>query len=260
MQNNDLIEKYVKSLEWLREEFLEMDDMINPVMGIKDWDDSCVIEFSGKLVASTDGPYTKRLIMKSALIHAATDVVVKGAKPLFALDTLIGCDKEIREMAESLKRQALAMKIPILGGNTMPEDAEARCNLTVIGKLIINEPIRDSGAKENDLLILIGEPIWGEQDERLKKAKKLFKTWFEILNNEIKIHAAKDVTKGGLVSCVYEISEKSGVEFKLNSDSIPYSMTRNLDNFLVSVSERNCEKIIGICERNRCEIVVIGKS
>jgi len=259
MQNNDLIEKYVKSLEWLREEFLEMDDMINPVMGIKDWDDSCVIEFSGKLVASTDGPYTKRLIMKSALIHAATDVVVKGAKPLFALDTLIGCDKEIREMAESLKRQALAMKIPILGGNTMPEDAEARCNLTVIGKLIINEPIRDSGAKENDLLILIGEPIWGEQDERLKKAKKLFKTWFEILNNEIKIHAAKDVTKGGLVSCVYEISEKSKIKFKLK-DSIPYSMTRNLDNFLVSVHEKEYIKIREICERNGCEIAVIGSS
>ena len=88
--NNTLIEKYVNSIEWIREEFIMMDDLINPIMGIKDWDDSCAVEFSGKLVVSTDGPYKKRLVMKSALIHAATDVIVKGAKPLFALDTLIG--------------------------------------------------------------------------------------------------------------------------------------------------------------------------
>ena len=160
MENKELIDKYVKSLEWLRESFLEMDDMINPVMGIKDWDDSCIIEFSGNLVASTDGPYTKRLIMKSALIHAATDVVVKGAKPLFALDTLIGNDSEIREMAESLKAQALAMKIPILGGNTMFEETEPRCNLTVVGKLIIDEPIWDSRAMKNDLLIFMSSDFY----------------------------------------------------------------------------------------------------
>ena len=114
MKNKTLIEKYVKSLEWLRDDFSEMDDMINPIMGIRDWDDSCVLEFFGKIVASTDGPYAKRLVMKSALIHAATDVVVKGAKPLFALDTLIGTESEIKEMAHSLKTQAIAMKIPIL--------------------------------------------------------------------------------------------------------------------------------------------------
>ena len=260
MKNKDLIEKYVKSLEWLRSDFSEMDDMINPIMGIRDWDDSCALEFSGKLIASTDGPYSKRLVMKSALIHAATDVVVKGAAPLFALDTLIGTKSEVREMLESLKRQALAVKIPILGGNTMFEETEPRCNLTIIGKLIIDEPIRDSGARENDFLILIGEPIWGEQEERIKKAKKLFKTWFEILNSKIKINAAKDVTKGGIVSCIYEISEKSKIEFKLNPDSIPYSMTRNLDNFLVSVSEKEYNKILKICKKNNCEIVVVGKS
>ena len=250
MENKDLIEKYVKSIEWLRDSFLLMDDMINPVMGIKDWDDACCVEFFGKLVASTDGPYSKRLVMKSALVHSATDVVVKGARPIFALDTLTGTDSEIREMAESLKKQSLAMKIPILGGNTMLEDTEPRCSLTVIGKLIPGEPIRDCGAKENDVLVLLGEPIWGEQDERLLKAKKLFETWFEIIESKIKINAAKDVTKGGLVSCIYEISKKSGVEFKLNSDSARHSMTRNLDNFLISVSEKEYDKIREVCDRN----------
>lgn len=260
MKNTDLIEKYVKSIEWLRKDFMELDNLINPIMGIKDWDDSCCIEFLGKLAASTDGPYAKRLVMKSALIHAATDVVVKGAKPLFALDTLIGTEPEIKEMAGSLKRQAIAMKIPILGGNTRIKEAEPMCNLTIIGKLITDKPIRDSGAQKGDLLVLIGEPIWGEQKERIKKAKKLFKTWFEILDNNVKIHAAKDVTKGGLISCIYEISEKSNIEFKLNLDNFHYSTTRNLDNFLIAASTGNYNKLLEICKRAGCEVIIIGKS
>jgi selenophosphate synthetase-related protein len=89
-----LIEKHVKSIEWIREELLEMDSLIHPVMGIASWDDSVVVDFGNKrLVASVDGPYKKRLVMKSALIHSATDVVVKGARPLFALDTVTGSEK-----------------------------------------------------------------------------------------------------------------------------------------------------------------------
>ncbi len=92
----NLIDRYVNSLDWIREELLEMDDVAKPIMGIKSWDDSACIKFGNKkLVISVDGPYTKRLVLKSALIHATTDVVVKGARPLFALDTVIGSKKEV---------------------------------------------------------------------------------------------------------------------------------------------------------------------
>jgi hypothetical protein len=257
----ELIEKHVNSLEWLRKELLQMDSLIKPIMGIKDWDDSCCINFHGKkLVVSVDGPYTKRLVMKSALIHASTDVVVKGAKPLFALDTLIGNEEDIKEMVKSLKKQALEMKIPILGGNTMRgEDAKLRCSLVVVGELIIKEPIRDNGAKKGDILAILGEPIWGEQKERIKKAKKLFKTWYEILNFGIKVHAAKDVTKGGLISTLYEISEKSKVRYKINKPIIPFSLTRNLDNFLLALEGEEYEKILKISKKNKCEIHKIGE-
>lgn len=253
-----LIERHVTALDWLHSELMGMDSLIEPIMGIKSWDDSVIIKFGNKkLVISVDGPYSKRLVMKSALIHASTDVVVKGAKPLFALDAVIGDRDEIKEMIESLKRQSLAMKIPILGGNTMFEDSEPKCSLTVVGELLLEEPIRDCNAEKGDLLVLIGEPIWGTQEERIPKAKNLFGVWFEILEKGIKIHAAKDVTKGGLISTVYEICEKSEVDFELERET-PFSMTRNLDNFLVSVSERGYEKILKICEKRNCEIHRIG--
>lgn len=257
---DELIERFVKGIEWIRSEFLEMNSFLNPIMGIKDWDDSVCVKFGNKkLIVSVDGPYSKRLVMKSALIHASTDVVVKGARPLFALDTLIGTEPELREMVQSLKRQALAMNIPILGGNTMFEETEPRCSLTVVGELLLEEPIRDCNAKSGDTLMLIGEPIWGEAEERIPRAKKLFETWFEILNSGIRINSAKDVTKGGLVSTLYEISEKSVVEFELKKERIPFPMTRNLDNFLISVPGGNYEKISEICMKNKCKILRVGK-
>ncbi|ODS42146.1 MAG: hypothetical protein MSIBF_02065 [Candidatus Altiarchaeales archaeon IMC4] len=254
------LEKYVKSIEWLREELLEMDNLAKTlIMGITDWDDSVCVDFEGVIVASCDGPYTKRLVMKSALIHAATDVIVKGAAPLFALDCLAGSEKEVREMAKSLKKQALAISLPILGGNTkIEDDLEPSASITVIGKLFVKNPIRDSGAKRGDVLALLGEPIWGGQNERIEKAKTLFSAWFAIIGAGIGIHAAKDVTKGGLICTAYEISEKSRVEFELLE--VPYSVTRNLDNFLVSVSEEEYGKIERICMAKKCPCLVVGRS
>ncbi|MEA3255628.1 MAG: AIR synthase related protein [Candidatus Altiarchaeota archaeon] len=253
-----LIERHVTSLDWLRSMLLEMDSLAKPVLGIKAWDDSVVMNFGGsRLVASVDGPYSKRLVMKSALIHAATDVVVKGGKPLFALDTLIGDELEIREMITSLKNQSLAMGIPILGGNTMLEDSEPKCSLTVVGELLLKEPIRDCNAREGDFLVLIGEPIWGSRGERILKAKKLFEAWFRILEKGIVINAAKDVTKGGLISTIYEVCYKSGRDYSLEKE-IPFSMTRNLDNFLVSVPEESYRDIVRICGESDCEVHRVG--
>jgi uncharacterized protein len=149
------------------------------------------------------------------------------------------------------------MEIPILGGNTLFEDeAEPRCSLTVVGELLLDEPIRDSGAKKGDVILLLGEPIWGEQDERIKKAEKLISTWYKILE-EVKVHAAKDVTKGGLVSTLHEVSEKCGHKFRINEE-VPYPMTRNLDNFLVFVSKEECEELEKISAKECCPIHLIG--
>ncbi|MFZ2455899.1 MAG: AIR synthase related protein [Candidatus Altiarchaeia archaeon] len=257
---HSIIEKHVHSLAWMRDALLEMDSLIDPVMGVKSWDDAVVVSFGGKkLVASVDGPYAKRLVEKSALIHSATDVVVKGARPMFALDTLTGSEADIREMLFSLKEQALAMRIPILGGNTMVDPvAEPKCSLTVVGELIIDEPIRDCGACRGDVIALVGEPVWGSRLERIEKAQRLFCTWFKILEKGINIHASKDVTKGGLISAVHEVSEKSGRSFEL-SEEIPFSLTRNLDNFLICVSFEDSTKIAALCRDLGADFCVAGR-
>ena len=253
----DSTEKYVKSVEWVRDELLGMDRMVRPILGIRDWDDAVCVNFGGKrLLASVDGPYTKRLVLKSALIHAATDVVVKGGRPLFALDSLVGLKPDLEEMVDSLKIQAEAMKIPILGGNTLFEDVEPTCSLTVVGELLLDEPIRDSTAKKGDVVALLGEPIWGERDERIKKAKILFDTWFTALN-KVEVHAAKDVTKGGLISVVYEMQQKSKRKFKLDKNQ-PYPITRNLDNFIITLNKKEYATLEKIAVKKKCALNKIG--
>jgi uncharacterized protein len=257
---DSLIEKHVRSLGWMQKELSVMDSLTDPIMGIDSWDDAVIVPFGGKkLVASVDGPYAKRLVLKSALIHSATDVVVKGARPIFALDTLTGSEADIREMICSLKEQALAMRIPILGGNTMVDPvAEPKCSLTVIGELVIDEPIRDCGACKGDVIALVGEPIWGSRLERIEKAQRLFSTWFKILEKGINIHASKDVTKGGLISAVYEVSEKSGRSFELSTE-ITFSLTRNLDNFLICVAFEDSENIAALCRDFDTGFCVVGR-
>ena len=252
----DSVGRYVKSVEWIRDALLGMDDMLHPVMGIRDWDDAVCVDFRGRLVASVDGPYTKRLVLKSALIHASTDVVVKGARPLFALDTLIGRRPDLEEMVESLKIQAEGMGIPLIGGNTLFEEVEARCSLAVVGELLKKEPIRDSTAKKGDVICLLGEPIWGERNERIEKAGRLFDTWFAALG-KVKINSAKDVTKGGLVSVIYEMEKKSGRKFNLN-EKLPCPMSRNLDNFMLTLPGKDYARLERIAKKKNCEVQPIG--
>jgi len=253
----DAVERHVKEIEWIRGRLLSMDSMINPLMGVRDWDDSVIVAFGGrKLVASVDGPYTKRLVMKSALVHASTDVVVKGARPLFALDSIIGKRADLEDMIGSLKRQSEALGIPILGGNTLIEDVEARCSIAVLGELLLPAPIRDSGARKGDVIALLGEPLWGEQEERLTKALRLFDAWYRILKAGVKINSSKDVTKGGLVSVVYEMEKKSGRKFKL-SNQLEFPLTRNMDNFLLTLGPDEYGRLERLCA-NKCALAEIG--
>ncbi len=256
MDKKDLaIKRHVLVQKWMQDLLFDQDEMAKPIMGIADFDDAVCLQFDGVLVASTDGPYDKRLVMKSALIHAATDVVVKGALPLFSLDNLVGNESDLKEMLSSLAHQARKMNIPLLGGNTKIEDVNPTACVTVIGKLLIAEPIRDGTAKEGDAIAILGDPIWGAQAERIEKAKRLFAAWFASLDKVI-INSSKDVTKGGLAAAVYEMQEKSGRIFNICDHS--FHKTRNLDNFIVTLAEDELEKMSEIFKGYGCPIVRIG--
>jgi uncharacterized protein len=241
---------------WIRDELACMDELANPVMGVSDWDDAVCIDFEGRLIASTDGPYDKRLVMKSALIHASTDVLAKGAMPIFALENMIGCEDDIRDMVGSVKRQAEFMGIPVIGGNTKIEDASPRACFSVFGRLLLDEPIRDNGAQTGDAIVLVGAPLWGGQEERLELAGIMFDAWYEIIDT-VDVHAAKDVTKGGLRDTIAEMMLKSKRRFEITET--PYHFDRNLDNIICTLDASDSEVVEGICSKRGCAFGHIGK-
>jgi len=253
---DDIIARHVTDLLWIRDELTGMDEMADPIMGAADFDDAVCIEMPGDLLVSTDGPYDMRLVMKSALIHAATDVIVKGGRPRFALDNLAGPMDDVRTMLKSIAYQSRAMRIPVLGGNTKVEDVPPTACITVIGDLLLSEPIRDSGAGAGDIIALMGEPIWGERDERIEKAKTLFGAWYKALE-KVEISSAKDVTKGGLAAASHEMQQKSGRRFEL--DATPHHPGRNLDNFMIILKDDQCEELERICGDAGCPLLRIGR-
>ena len=255
MNETKNIRKHFLECFWIHELLSDMDEKIKPIMGLNDFDDAVCVDLKSKIIASTDGPYEKRLTLKSALIHACTDVWVKGGKPIFALNNLFGTIGDCKEMLEALHTQSKGIGLPILGGNTKYSEENPMCCITVIGELILDSPIRDCGAKSSDVIAIMGEPLWGEMDERIEKANALFAAWSEALAN-IQINSAKDVTKGGFEATSYEMMFKSKKEFELLD--FPYSTTRNLDNFLLTLSEKDFEKLKIFCDKHKCVLHKIG--
>ena len=96
----------------------------------------------------------------------------------------------------------------------------------------------------------------GEQEERFEKAKKLFKCWYELIG-KVKINAAKDVTKGGLVNTAKEIAEHSQVGYELFD--IDVHKYRNLDNFLLSADSKNAEEIMRLAKGMGCPALKAGR-
>ena len=252
---DDPIEKHVKSIEWIRDELDDMDNMINPIMGIRDFDDAVCHSFNGKIIASIDGPYDKRLVLKSALVHACTDVIVKGAKPIFALEALYGSMDDVRLMVDKIKIQSVHLNVPVIGGNTKIGVGDPTATFAIFGELLLGEPIRDCTAEKGDKICLIGEPLWGEMQQRLVNAKKMFSAWYELLE-KIKITSSKDVTKGGLSAQIYEMEKKSNKSF--NVCEIEYPMSKNLDNFLVTLKQKDYPTVSRICEKHDCKLLDIG--
>ncbi|MEM2918583.1 MAG: AIR synthase-related protein [Candidatus Altiarchaeota archaeon] len=249
--------KHVGETNSIRKVFWHMDEKVPKLRyGIQQGDDSVIVE---NLVVNMEGPYPLKIGRKTGLIHTCSDIVVMGAKPLFALNAMqVSNMKEANETAEDIKKQSIGLGVPIIGGNTQMEKMLEPCvSFVVIGKLISKE-IPDSGAVENDSLLILGDVIEGEIGERVYRANVKFKTFLEILEKGIDVHASKDCSRGGWFGNLAEmlIKSKKGAEIT----SVPYPrLSHYMGNYIISVPENEVRKIIEISMKNNCPVVEIGK-
>ena len=240
----------------VRKVFWHMDDKVKDLIyGIRQGDDAVIV---GDTIVNMEGPYPLKTGRKTGLIHSCTDIVVMGGKPLFALNSMqVNSIKEAEEVAKDLKKQSEGLGVPIVGGNTQMEgNLESCISFTVFGKLI-DKPIPDSGAIAGDRILMVGEVVEGEIGERLYRVKVRYKTFFEMLENKIKIHAAKDASRGGWFGNLTEMLVKAKCGCTLTG--IPYpKISRYMGVFLISVPEGEVEKIVKIAGKHKCPVINFG--
>ena len=171
-----------------------------------------------------------------------------GAKPLFALNIVGFPTKELSNdiLAEILKGGAsLASKagIPIVGGHSV-DDSEIKYGLVVTGEVEKNKLIKNSNAKDGDLLLLTKPLGTGILYNALKKGlassddfhpaiESMVETNKEIGSflKEFNVNAATDVTGYGLIGHLYEMCRASNVSAEIETNKVPFF--NNVEQFAI---------------------------
>jgi len=242
----------------IRRVFWQMDDKVDKLTyGIRQGDDAVVV---GDTIINMEGPYPMKIGRKTGLAHSCSDIVIMGGKPLYAFNSMqVDSIQEAKEVSEELKKQSNGLGVPIVGGNTQMENGLMPCvSFTVVGKLVAKKPIADAGCQSGDKILMLGDIMEGSLGERVYRAKVKFKTFLELVEKKVEIHAAKDASRGGWFGNLTEMLVKSRRGIKITA--IPYPrITRYMGTYLLSVPKKEVEKIVAVCAKNKCPVVEVGE-
>ncbi len=217
----------------------------NVIVGFDESDDAAVIALDGdKFIVQSvdfftpivDDPYQFGQI---AAANALSDIYAMGAKPLFALN-IVGfpIDELSKDILSAILKggsdKAEEAGIPIVGGHSI-DDKEPKYGLVVSGEVQKSKLIKNSEAKEGDILVLtkpLGSGIIstaiknGEaSEEMINEAINCMKTLNSFageLMHEFSVNASTDITGFGLLGHLYELCKASKVSAKIKFDSIPF--------------------------------------
>lgn len=181
-----------------------------------------------------DDPYQFGQI---AAANALSDVYAMGGKPLTALN-IVGFPPKMDPsiMTEILKGgqdKIVEAGAAVVGGHSV-KDNELKYGVSVCGIIDIDKIVRNSGAREGDLLLLtkpLGTGIIAtaiKQDKATPEDTELVVATMAQLNrraSELMLaygaHAATDITGFGILGHAYEMADASGMSFEIAYDKLP---------------------------------------
>lgn len=202
-------------------------------------DQLCVISTDPITGASKDNGYLG--------VHVAcNDVIASGGKPLGILVTLLlkeeTTEEDIRKIIEGTDNACKELGIEIIGGHTEITSSvkESILSLTALGTKDKKYLENQVAIEEGDEIILTkggaiegtsilysdyAEYFEGKVDEKLIKEGQSMLSWLSVLKEGVIAmeHGAKvmhDVTEGGVLGGVYEISENTGLGVELFEENI----------------------------------------
>ncbi|MDI6729252.1 MAG: selenide, water dikinase SelD [Thermodesulfovibrionales bacterium] len=203
--------------------------------GIHIIDGTAIVETVDVITPVVNDPFTFGAISAN---NSLSDVYAMGGRPVSALAIagFSSCDYEpvvfkeiLRGAVHSLKRAGAIL----IGGHSF-EDAELKFGLSVTGIIDKNKILKISGAEEGDVIV-ITKPIGiGILTTSLKAGKltdddiKTAVGWMLSLNDKASELALKadatactDITGFGLLGHACNMVKDAGIDFEIESDSIP---------------------------------------
>ncbi len=253
--------EHIEETNFCRRILREEPEVWKVLLGVDQGDDATVVEVGNeRLVINSEGPYPANIGRKAAIVHSAADVVVTGGEPVMAFDTIQAEDEdEAEKILKDLKRQADGLGISIVGGNTQSHPELVSCvSVTVVGRLVADEPIPDGTAREGDVLVFLGEPVRGDVGERVRRARAKFNAYLKWIDEGIDISAAKDASRGGVLGNLLEMMGKARKGLELRSMPYP-TWTGYLGIFMVCMDPDDVERAGRIALEEGAPFVVAGE-
>ncbi len=288
---NDVLNKIVLSkINKFREEII-----LRPGIG----EDCAAIDF-GKYacVLSTD-PITAAVndIGKLSVHISCNDIASSGVEPLGLMVTILcpvgTSEAELENVMEQICVTAAELNVEIIGGHTevTPAVRQIIISTTCIGRSKKNEIVSSNGAKPGDSIIMTksagmeGAAIIASDfadklnnlisHEDLYYAKDFVKYLSVVkegvLAGKFGATSMHDITEGGVLGAVWEISEASGVGIVINKDNISVDpVTRSICTALninvlrlissgcMLITCPNGEELVRILESNDIKATIIG--
>lgn len=226
-----------------------IDDLIQPVLGIDSLSshDSSIMELSGQLAVTTDSYVVRPMFFPggdigSLSVHGScNDLAVSGAKPLAMSCSLIieeGLPTEVlHKILLSMRKAADAIGVRIVTGDTKVVEKNKGdglyINTTAIGETLDGWTINARSIRAGDLILSNGDlgrhgsAIMSRRmnlklDKELESdSAHLYPIVDNLHKSDCPVKCMRDLTRGGLASGLFELSQQSQLEFEIDEDRIP---------------------------------------
>ena len=218
----------------------------NPILNQKH--DSAVLNFNGsKLAFTTDSYVVKPLffsggdIGKLAVCGTLNDLAMSGAKPLYISCSLIIEEgfaiKHLQRIVQSMQQTAQQAGVLIVTGDTKVVDHGSGdgvyINTAGIGIIDENVNVSPAGIQAGDSIIINSDLARHGIAVMLEREGLNFDSTIQsdctdlsglvqlLIQAGIDIHCMRDLTRGGLASCLIELATASHHAIEINETALP---------------------------------------
>lgn len=264
--------------------------------------DSAILELDKmKIAFTTDGYVVKPIffpggdIGKLSIFGTVNDLAVSGAKPLFVCASFILEEgfpiDDLKKIAQSMKNAAEEARVQLVAGDTKVVEKGKGDGIFIstsgIGLVLINPPPIPQRIKKGDCIILNGDigrhgmAILAKREQFSIESNlesdcaDLSKIILKLIQEGVEIHSMRDLTRGGLATCLIEIAKSSNLNFIIEEKKIPVReevlgfcellgfdplYIANEGRFVSFVPKKDCEKTLDIIKKfeNSKEATCVG--